>query len=61
MAYSVEGSAANPYQQQTGGMQTMMVQTQSPILPQQQSPSTIVTIPPDFNLQQAQSQEQGMT
>lgn len=60
MAYSVEGSAANPYQQ-SGGMQTMMVQTQSPVvLPQQQSPSTIVTLPPDFNLQQAQSQEQGM-
>lgn len=63
MAYSVEGStaagaAANLYQQ-TGGMQAMMVQTQSPVLQQQQSPSTIVTLPPDFNLQQAQSQEQG--
>ena len=53
MAYSVEGSAANPFQQQTG-MPSMMVQTQ------QQSPSTIVTLPPDFNLQQTQSQEQGM-
>ena len=62
MAYSVEGSttaAANLYQQ-TGGMQAMMVQSQSPVLPQQPSPSTIVTLPPDFNLQQAQSQEQGM-
>ena len=35
-ALTVEGSAANPYQP-SGGMQTMMVQTQSPVLPQQQS------------------------
>ena len=58
MSYTVEGSAANPYQP-SGGLQTMMVQTQSPVLPQQQSPSTIVTLPPDFNLQQGQSQDQG--
>lgn len=59
MSYSVEGSAANPYQP-SGGMQTMMVQTQSPVLPQQQSPAAIVTLPPDFNLQQGQGgQDQG--
>ena len=58
MSYTVEGSAANPYQP-SGGMQTMMVQTQSPVLPQQQSPSTIVTLPPDFNMQQGQGQDQG--
>ena len=58
MSYTVEGSAANPYQP-SGGMQTMMVQTQSPVLPQQQSPAAIVTLPPDFNLQQGQAQDQG--